>query len=420
MNKTNNGNGAKDRLIAIAQNHLKNSVIPNEDKKIISETNKKTITKFIEQLVAENLTKDRQAKYIYTLINISRRIDNKDFFKVNKDDVVNLISEINRTNFSEWTKRDYRIVIKRIMKYVREQQGKTFQNKQYPPEVSWLNVSMKKARIEYPKELLTIDDVKSLSEGTFNLRDKAFILFLYESGARIGEVLNIKLKDIESDEYGLKIGLMGKTGSRKIRIIASAPAISLWIKNHPKNDDKESWLFCGINHSTIGGQGEYRYFNKLLVEAAKRVSLKKPINPHHFRHSRATELAKKLTEAQLCKYMGWEIGSHEAATYVTLSGRDTDDAILSLHGLKKLDDEKDTFTPIICPRCGIKNDPGAKFCNGCSLGIDEKSIMEYDHQQEINAALGNTTLANLTPELEKIIGNLVFNMVKKELSKIQK
>jgi hypothetical protein len=32
------------------------------------------------------------------------------------------------------------------------------------------------------------------------------------------------------------------------------------------------------------------------------------VNPHHFRHSRATQLANWLTEAQLCAWFGWVQG----------------------------------------------------------------------------------------------------------------
>ena len=87
-------------------------------------------------------------------------------------------------------------------------------------------------------------------------------------------------------------------------------------------------------------------------------------------------------------YMGWVQGSREAATYVHLSGRDMDRAILALHGLADEEREEDKFKVIECSRCGITNDPGAKFCKGCSLGLDEKSIMEYDQQKEMATKLG--------------------------------
>jgi integrase/recombinase XerD len=410
MNKNNDNGAANEQAtrMAYALSHL--------EKADIGAANKKTISQFVNQLAAEGLTQVRQAKYIYTVILISQRLKNKPFSKVTKNDVVKVIGDINKTSFSEWTKRDYRIVFKRLMKFVREEEGKKFQRKEYPAEVNWLDITMKKSRKMLPKELLTIDDVKSLAEATLNLRDKAFILFLYESGARIGEVLGVRLKDLEPDEYGMKVSLMGKTGFRKIRIIASAPAISNWLKSHPTRNDKESWLFCGLNHETNGNQGEYRYFNKLIKKAAERAGIDKPVNPHHFRHSRATELAKKITEAQLCTYMGWEIGSREAATYVHLSGRDTDRAILALHGLAEPETEKESFTPIKCPRCGISNEPGSKFCNGCALGLDQKSVMEFDKQREIEATLGASALKNMTPEMEKIISDLVFQQVKKALA----
>jgi len=86
--------------------------------------------------------------------------------------------------------------------------------------------------------------------------------------------------------------------------------------------------------------------------------------------------------------MGWGIGSKEAATYVHLSGRDMDNAILSIHGLAELESEAETFTPIECPRCGLSNEPGAKYCSGCALGLDEKSIMEYDKDKENAVKLG--------------------------------
>jgi len=372
VNNLNNGNGTKNKLLNTALNHL------NRVK--ISQKNKDTILNFVKYLSAQDLTKDRQSKYIYTTIQISRRIKNKDFSKLNKNDIENLVGEINNSDYSEWTKRDYKIVIKRLIKYVKEKEGKRFIEGRYPLEVSWINATIKKSRKKLPKELLTIDDIKKLAEGTLNLRDKAFILFLYESGARIGEVLNIKINDVEPDKYGARVTLFGKTGARKIRVIASAPAISNWIKHHPTKKYRSSWLFCSLNHPNMGDQGQYFYFNKLLRVTKERVNLSKPVNPHHFRHSRATELAKKITEAQLCNYMGWIIGSKEASTYVHLSGRDTEKAILKLHGLAEEETDEDNFSPIKCPRCGIKNDPGSRLCAGCSLGLDDKAMLEFENQ----------------------------------------
>lgn len=397
---------------------LKNTKATLQTSDIIS-ANKGYILRFIDRLSAEDISKVRQLKYLYTLKPIAIML-NKDFSQADKQDITELLCNINNSNYKDWTKRDFKVIIKRFYQWLRESEGQTFDRGEYPGEVKWINTGKKKDRIKLPNQLFTIEDVKKLSNHTNNLRDRCLILLLYESGARIGELMNIKLKDIDFDKYGALLTIYGKTGARKIRVIASSPAISNWLIEHPNRDDKELLLFCGIWSKKRGQEIGYNTFSKILKETAEKAGITKPVNPHHFRHSRATELAKKLTESQLCEYMGWVQGSSEAATYVHLSGRDMDKAILSLHGLLEEEKERDKFQIIECPRCGIKNDPGAKFCMACSLGLDEKSVMEYDKQKELNSMLGTTALENLTPELEKTIGNMIMEQIKKEKEKLHK
>ena len=225
--------------------------------------------------------------------------------------------------------------------------------------------------------------VKKLANHTNNLRDRAMILTLYESAGRIGEIQNIKVKQVVFDKYGCRVKLHGKTGERTIRLISSAPAISNWLTDHSNfkgnKDDPEfrnSYLFCSLWGKNRGEYLSYPQINLLLRDVAKKAGVVKPVRPHQFRHSRATELAKRLTESQLCEYMGWVQGSKEASTYVHLSGRDTDKAILAMHGLIEEDISKDKLQPIECPRCKSMNDPAMKFCGQCSLGLDEKAVME--------------------------------------------
>jgi len=45
-----------------------------------------------------------------------------------------------------------------------------------------------------------------------NPRDKAFISLLYESGCRIGELLNLKIKNVEFDANGAVLIVNVKTG----------------------------------------------------------------------------------------------------------------------------------------------------------------------------------------------------------------
>lgn len=344
----------------------------------ITSKNKKLIISFLDRLAAEGITKTRQLKYLYTLTNISK-ILKKDFPVATKQDIIKLCREINNSEYAEWTKHDYMVAIKRFYKWLREEEGQNLDRRQYPDEVKWIIPKVSNGRKKLPNELLTIEDIKKLADCTNNLRDRAFVLLLYESGARIGEVLNLRLKDVEPDKYGAKITLDGKTGQRKIRLIASTPALNLWLeRGHPDKDNKNSMLFCGLWAKKKAMDVEYQTFRLMLADLAKKAGITKPINPHHFRHSRATELSKNFTEAQLCQYMGWEIGSGVAATYIHLSGRDMDDAILKLNGLAGEVPEASKFKATKCPRCGIMNSPESKACPHCGIPLDIQSVMEYE------------------------------------------
>ena len=56
-----------------------------------------------------------------------------------------------------------------------------------------------------------------MAEAAPNLRDRAFILSLYESGARIGEWLSLTVGSVSSSEYGYVVHIPhGKTGARRV------------------------------------------------------------------------------------------------------------------------------------------------------------------------------------------------------------
>ena len=99
---------------------------------------------------------------------------------------------------------------------------------------------------------------------------------------------------------------------------------------------------------------EYYAFRKMLSVTAKEQRYGKRVNPHSFRHARASNLANVLTEAQMKEYLGWVGDSRMASTYVHLSGRDIDNAPLKLNGIKtekEVNSEEHTLRIKTCSRC---------------------------------------------------------------------
>ncbi len=340
----------------------------------ISKRNSKLILKFIDECLARGLSKNRIMFYICRLRKILRMVK-KDFDKMDKEDVKALVRKIELSNYKEWTKQCYRITIKKFFQFIK---GYEWDSKQYPPEVSWKKLSLKNNNNKLPEEILTEKEVLRMVDNAENLRDKAFILTLYESGCRISEILGLKLKHVSFDKNGAILIVNGKTGSRRIRLVLSASKLANWIENHPNKEDKESYLWVNLE----GGKKHlsYRRVCDILKKIAKKAGIQKQVNPHAFRHARATHLAKHLPEAVMKAYFGWTQSSKMASVYYHLSGADVDSAILSMYG-KKEEKGEELMKPKLCPRCKTENSPEAEFCNKCGLPFNAKYIEEMEKEK---------------------------------------
>jgi len=141
---------------------------------------------------------------------------------------------------------------------------------------------------------------------------------------------------------------------------------------------------------TIGSM-QYATFRKLLQTLARRAGVKKKVNPHAFRHARATFLAKHMTESQLKQFFGWKQASRMAATYVHLSGRDTDDAVMKVYGMEKKEStEPSALTPQRCLACTQPNPGSARFCSRCGRPLNMRTAMKIeDANQMLNELVKN-------------------------------
>ena len=372
----------------------------------ISKRNKKLILDFIESSFARGITTARVIKYLFHLTRIAELLS-KDFDKASKKDIERVIAEIERREYSPWTKKDFRSILKRFYKWLNDDKG-------YPEQVRWIKSTISKKDVKLPEELLTEDDIRKMVEVCSNSRDKALIFALYESGARVGEIASLKIKDVKFDEYGSIIIVKGKTGMRRVRLIASDPYLRAWLNDHPMKNDPDAPLWIKTNNKPI----TYSAISKLIKTAAKKAGIKKRVHAHLFRHSRATFLAQYLTEAQLSHYLGWVQGSKMASIYVHLSGRDMDKALLGIYGIKleeKKEEEK--LKPKICPRCKERNAYNAVFCSRCGLPLDIKSaILKSELRDEADKLLSSILKKN--PELSRLLERLIEKEVEEKFKEL--
>ncbi|MHC1567680.1 MAG: tyrosine-type recombinase/integrase [Candidatus Syntropharchaeia archaeon] len=369
------------------------SAIRRIERSSIPEENKSILLEFKDYLVAEGMSTGRIAKYMNHLLRISRWL-NKPFEETTRKDIVGIIEKIETRGYSVNTKHDFKVVIKRFYRWLRG-------TEEYPEEVKWIKTTVKENQTKLPEELLTEEEIRRLVEAADHPRNKAMISLLYESGCRIGELLSLKIKHVAFDEYGAKITVDGKTGMRRIRVVSSVPYLATWINMHPMRNNPEAPLWISLS----SGRKKpllYHSFTKILSDIARKAGIKKRVYPHLFRHSRATHLAVHLTEAQMNQYFGWVQGSDMPATYVHLSGRDVDDAILGLYGLKINNEKrKMDFSPVKCPRCEKINPPASKFCFRCGAPLDTPAAMAAERKRREMDELMSILLRD--PEVRSLV-----------------
>jgi integrase/recombinase XerD len=332
----------------------------------ISDKNKSVLLKFNDELFSRGLSTGRVLKYMQKLLKLARWLK-KDFADADIQDIKTLVSKIERSSYVPYTKKEFKLCIRKLFQWL-----KGMDEDNYPPEVKWIKLgAVKGFKNRLPEDMLTQEEVLDLINAARSPRDKAFVAVLYESGCRIGEMLLTKISHVQIDSLGAQLRVNGKTGWRRIRIVSSVPYLTAWLNEHPFKNDHNTYLWVDSKGSFLRPST----VRMLLERIRSRAGVKKRVNPHNFRHSRATYLANHLTEAQMKEYFGWAGESNMAAVYVHLSGRDVDKAILKLHGITTEDNGKEEriLVPKKCTRCATSNPASNKFCSLCGLPLDQQA-----------------------------------------------
>ncbi len=342
-----------------------------ESEKITSE-NKKAIVSFVNHCLSMGLSKPRVSLYLPRLRYIAVQLG-KDYKAASKEDLEQFMAAV-ETNpkLAIETRNIYAITLKKFYKWL-EGNGE-----ELPEKLKWLR-GRKSPKKVLPDQLLTLEEVYKLIEVATTLRDKAFIHCLYESGCRVGEIAGLRIKDVSFDKIGCSLVVHGKTGQRKIRLVAAVNHLSNWIEGHPWKQNGEASLWPRLAAKNRGTAMNYPDISKMLHKLVKKANIGRRIYPHLFRHSRATALAKAgLNETQLNAIFGWLHGSEMGGVYVTYSARDIDDAILRSYGLAAKQEENEKLK---CPRCLKDNLVTARFCTDCGAPLSINAAVEIEDKR---------------------------------------
>ena len=138
---------------------------------------------------------------------------------------------------------------------------------------------------------------KSLKTGKDSeIRDRAIIELFYSTGARISEVENVKISDID-----LKDNEMVVTGKgRKQRLVYLNQAAVFWIEKYLEVRDKATYKGSigskkdsNLFLNKFGKKLSSRSIRNIVKKCVKKAVIGKNITPHSIRHSFATHLLQE-------------------------------------------------------------------------------------------------------------------------------
>lgn len=138
----------------------------------------------------------------------------------------------------------------------------------------------------------------------------------YACGLRCGEVLNIKLTDIDSNRMVLYVK-DAKGGKDRMVPISQKLVEELrdyFLKFRPK-----LYLFEGIEK---GEKYDERSFQKVLKQALNKANIKKPVTLHWLRHSYATHLLDAGTDLRFIQELLGHKSSKTTEIYTHVSTRE--------------------------------------------------------------------------------------------------
>lgn len=205
--------------------------------------------------------------YVSCLISFLNHFkDRKDHEHINEKDIKQFLGQFKQHN----TQRAYHSAIKCFYRYVCRQ----------PNKFKYIEYCKRSRRLPI---VLSPQEMQSIIFAADNLKHKTILCFMYSTGCRVSEVINLKISDIDSKRMVINI-IDAKGG--KDRIVTLDPTmLQLFRKYYTEYQPKE-YMF--------NGQFDLKYsarsIAQFLQKYADKAGINKRVHPHLIRHTSATHM----------------------------------------------------------------------------------------------------------------------------------
>ena len=258
--------------------------------------------------VNRNLSKHSITSYMTDLekyrVFLAKKYDVKDICDINTDMIKKYIQTLKKGGFESSSISRKISAIKAFHKCISKDE-----------EITDVALMIRKPKKEEKlPTILTIEEINMMfntikGSEPMALRNRCMLEFLYGSGLRISELLDLKTTNIHL--HSKELNVVGKGNKERIVPLSdmSIDAFNKWMSNgKPKLPVKPgNYIFVNKSGDKLTRQGVW----KLIKEIAKNAGITKEISPHTLRHSFATHL---LNNGFNLRYVQFLLGHKDIST----------------------------------------------------------------------------------------------------------
>lgn len=175
--------------------------------------------------------------------------------------------------------------------------------------------------------ILSKNEVKKILDSIENIKHKTILMLVYSAGLRVGEVVSLKLTDIDSDRMVIKIE--DAKGAKDRYTLLSAITLEQ-LREFYKIYKPCKWLFEGVKP---GYHITERTVQRVFKNAVHKAGIKKPVTTHSLRHSFATHLLESGTDIRYIQELLGHKNSKTTEIYTHVSKRSIENIVNPLDNL---------------------------------------------------------------------------------------
>ena len=166
-------------------------------------------------------------------------------------------------------------------------------------------------------EVLSEQEIVTVIRQIENIKHKAIVLLIYSAGLRLSEVVNLRIKDIDSERMNV---FVQQAKGRKDRYTLLSKKVLPVLRDYFKEYKPKEWLFEGAK----GRQYSVSSVQTIVKDAYAKAGIKKKVSTHTLRHSFGTHLLENGTDLRYIQSLMGHNSSKttEIYTHITTKGFD--------------------------------------------------------------------------------------------------